>query len=270
MGLAVLGSEAWAQTVVIPAEHHAWGRFEPGSWSKVRKWMEELDEKGTVKSASTTETKTTLTAVDETGCTLQTEVTVEVAGRRFVAQPRQFRVEYDGGNTDKRAVLRKVGEKVCDVGAKSIKCVALEGTLTGTDTRVTSRLDYSDSVPPFVLRRETVTTSADGKQVLEQTVVEVIAVEMPQKILTELKSAAHVRTLLKQQNGSTFTLEVVCLDVPGGVVAHTSKDLDTSGRLVRRSTLELLDYGVAATSEENRRSGVLFRHYSRQRRQTRP
>lgn len=270
VGLALLGSDARGQTVVIPAEHHAWARFAPGSWSKVRKWMEELDETGNVKSASTTETKTTLMAVDGSGCTLQTEVTVEVAGKRFVAQPRQVRVEFDGASTDKRVVLRKVGEKAWDMGGKTVTCAALEATLTSADTRVVSRLDYSDSVPPFVLRRETVTTNADGKQVLEQTVVDVIAVDMPQKVLTELKSAAHTRTLQKQQKGSTFTLEVVCFDVPGGVVAHTSKDLDASGKLVRRSTLELLDYGVAVDSDETRRSGIIFRHYSRPRRQSRP
>lgn len=272
IGLALIGSDAVAQTIVIPREHHAWGRFPPGSWSKVRKWVEELDEKGTVKSASTTETKTTLIGVDQSGCTLQLEVTVEVAGKRFVAQPRQVRVEFDGADASNRAGLRKVGEKAWDLGGKDLKCATLEATVTNNDTRVASRLEYCDSVPPFVLRRETITTNPDGKQMLEQTTVEVIAIEMPQKVLAELKSAAHMRTVQKQPNGSTFTLEVVCLDVPGGVVSHTSKDLDASGRLVRRSTLELLDYAVADPSEEPRRTGGLFRHRSVRRPsvQTRP
>ena len=270
--LTLMGTEAVAQTVVIPREHHAWGRFAPGSWSKVRKWSEEMDDKGNVKSASTTETKTTLVGVDETGCDLQMEVTVELAGKRFVAQPRPVRVEFESGNAGNPVGLRKVGDKSWDLGGKTIKCVALEATQASADARVVSRLDYSDSIPPFVLRRETVTTSADGKRILEQTTVETIAIDMPQKVLTELKSGAHMRTVQKQQNGTTFTLEVVCLDVPGGVVAHTSKELDPSGRVLRRSTLELLDYGVLESSEAIRRTGVIFRH-SRVRRQavqTRP
>lgn len=270
IGLAVAGSEACAQTVVIPREHHAWGLFTPGSWSKVRKWSEELDEKGSVKSASTTETKTTLIGVDSTGCDLQTEVTVETAGKRFVAQPRQVRLEFEGGNTGNQTALRKVGDKSWDLGGKAIKCLALESVRTNSDTRVTSRLDYSSSIPPFILRRETLTTNADGKRVLDQTMMEAIAVEMPQKVLTELKSGAHLRTVQKQPNGSTITLEVVCLDVPGGVVAHTSKELDASGRLLRRSTLELLDYGIAESSETVRRSVGIFRHSRVRRQQTRP
>lgn len=256
-GTGGLGADA--QGVTIPREHHAWARFTPGSWSKVRKWTEELDEQGKVKSASTTETKTTLIGIDESCCTLQMEVTVEVAGKRFVAQPRQVRVGFDGGTNGTRTEFRKAGEVSADLGGKAITCAILENTLANGDSRVVSRLHYSGSVPPFILRRETVTTSADGRQILEQTTMDAVAVEMPQKVLTELLSASHVRTVQKQPNTSTFTLEVVCLNVPGGVVAHTSKELNPSGNLVRRSTLELLDYGVAGPAEAARR-GYLFRH----------
>lgn len=259
------GWGADAQGVTIPREHHAWARFTPGSWSKVRKWTEDLDEQGKVKSTSTTETKTTLIGIDESGCTLQTEVTVEVAGKRFIAQPRQIRVGFDGGTNGARTEFRKAGDASVDLGGKAINCAILESTLANGDKRVVSRLHYSGSVPPFILRRETVTTSTNGKQILEQTTMDVVAVEMPQKVLTELLSASHVRTVQKQPNSSTFTLEVVCLDVPGGVVAHTSKDLDPSGKLVRRSALELLDYGVAGPAEAARR-GNLFHHNTRLRR----
>ncbi len=253
------GWGADAPRVTIPREHHAWARFTPGSWSKVRKWTEDLDEQGKVKSASTTETKTTLIGIDESGCTLQVEVTVEVAGRRFVAQPRQVRVGLDGGTNGTQLEFRKVGEASLDLDGKAISCAILESTLTNADTRVVSRLHYSGSVPPFILRREVVTTSPDGKQILEQTTMDAVAVDMPQKVLTELLSASHVRTVQKQPNSTTFTLEVVCLGVPGGVVAHTSKDLDPSGKLMRRSALELLDYGVAGPTEAARR-GFLFQH----------
>ncbi len=120
------GWGADAQRVTIPREHHAWARFTPGSWSKVRKWTEDLDEQGKVKSASTTETKTTLIGIDESGCTLQLEVTVEVAGKRFVAQPRQVRVGFDGGTNGARNGIPqggrsipgpgRQGDQLCDSG----------------------------------------------------------------------------------------------------------------------------------------------------------
>jgi len=244
---------------VIPREHHAWAKFMPGSWSKVKKWTEELDDQGEVKSASTTETKTTLVEVDDSGCTLQMDVTVEVAGKRFNAAPRQIRVGFDGAANGARTEFRKVGEASLDPGGKAIGCAILESTTANGDARTVTRLHYSTTVPPYILRREMITTGVDGKLTLEQITMDVVALEMPQKVLTELLSAAHVRTVQKQPNSSTFTLEVICADVPGGVVSHTSKDMDPSGKLVRRSTLELLDYGVAAPAEAARR-GYFFQH----------
>ena len=79
------------------------------------------------------------------------------------------------------------------------------------------------------------------------SVVEVVAVDMPEKVLTEVKSAAHVKTLETYRNGngkvtlSKVTLEVHCDSVPGGVVSHTSRQIDNEDK-VTRSTLELIDY----------------------------
>jgi hypothetical protein len=65
---------------------------------------------------------------------------------------------------------------------------------------------------------------------------------MPEKVLTEVKSAAHVKTIESFDNGSNkVTLEVHCDAVPGGVVSHTSKQLGADKRITR-STLELVDY----------------------------
>lgn len=226
--------------------------------------MEELDDQGQVKSASITETRTTLIAVEDAACVLQVEVTVEVAGKRFVAQPRQVRVNHDGRTNGAGTEFRKVGEATLELGGHAIRCAILESTTNDGDRRVVSRLHYSETVPPYILRREMMSVSDDGKQVFDQILEEALAVQMPQKVLTELQSGAHMRTIQKQPNATTFTLEVVCLDIPGGLVAHTSKHLDASGRPVRHSTLELIDYGIAAPAEAARR-GFFFQH-SRSRR----
>jgi hypothetical protein len=45
-------------------------------------------------------------------------------------------------------------------------------------------------------------------------------------------------------------------DVPGGVVSQSSKEVDKNGLLVRRSTLELLDYNADPDKD---RSGIFGR-----------
>jgi hypothetical protein len=46
------------------------------------------------------------------------------------------------------------------------------------------------------------------------------------------------------------------MDVPGGVICHTLKEVNNQGCLIRRTSLELVDYGL--TPEQDR--GGLFHH----------
>lgn len=234
-----------AQRLLMAREHNAWGRFQPGSWTQVRKLTEEFDEQGKLKSVSTTDTKTTLIEVSDRGYTLQLEIAVEVAGKRIVAQPRTVRLGYYGETSGQRVVIKRTGEDDLLVAGKRFHCQILESVITGGDERILSKIYYCRSAVPFVLKRETKSTDLEGETTHLSTQMDVLAVDMPHRVLAEIKTAAYVRTIKKYAKGSTYTLEVRSFDVPGGVVSHASKELDDTGRLVRRSTLELLDYGVA-------------------------
>ena len=88
---------------------------------------------------------------------------------------------------------------------------------------------------------------------------------MPYPVLDQTVPTYYYKTL--QQNGktSTVTLAVHADDVPGEVVAFTSKESNAEGRLIRRSRMELVDYGFNSTDEgESRR-----RRARRQRRRSR-
>lgn len=79
---------------------------------------------------------------------------------------------------------------------------------------------------------------------------------MPQRVLAEIKSTACIKTVQKTPKGAVTTLAMSSPDVPGGVVYQTTKETDTSGRLVRRSTLELVSYGSRPEAE---RTGLFGR-----------
>ena len=76
-----------------------------------------------------------------------------------------------------------------------------------------------------------------------------------------MRSAVYVKTLQKTPKGTIYTLAVVCPDIPGGIVSNSSKELDSSGRLIRRSTLELVDYN---TEPEKSRTSLFGRNASRE------
>jgi hypothetical protein len=102
---------------------------------------------------------------------------------------------------------------------------------------------YCPTLPPYILKRASVTSDLEGKNVLSETTVEVISLNMPSEIRQgETKNGAYVMTVHKDAKGTVTTLAVVLPEVPGGVISSSSKEVDKTGRLVRRSTLKLVDY----------------------------
>ena len=57
---------------------------------------ESLNAQGNVESVNTTDIKTTLTQLESSSYTLKVEVTVEVAGRRFAAEPKLVKQGFHG------------------------------------------------------------------------------------------------------------------------------------------------------------------------------
>ena len=258
-------SVAGAQTTSVSGQHHPWNRFKPGAWAKVRKHVTEFDAKGNVRATKTAETKTVLVDVGEDGCTVQLEVTIEVAGKRFTAQPRLVRLGLYGETNGERAAVRRLRSEAVDTGGTPVQCDVLETTIRSEEKQVISTIWYCQTVPPFILKRATKSTDGEGKRVHKTTSEELIAADMPHKVLAETKSVACFRTVETHAKGSTVTLEIRCIDVPGGVVAHSSKELDEAGTVISQSTLELLDYGFEEKPQLVPRRPLFFR-YNRTRR----
>jgi hypothetical protein len=253
----------------LPRDQHPWGQFKIGSWKRVKTTTETLNEKGEVTAVSTTETSTKLVDVDENGYTLMIEVVVEVAGKRFNAQPQIVRRGFNGEAEGQTVSVKKVGTGGLSVNDRNIPCEIRQVTIESGDTKRISTVHYSDALAPYVLKRETTSLDATGKPTQMQSQVEVMAIDMPSKVLTEIKSTSHVRVMHQQGKASTLTLEVHAADVPGGVVSHTSKETDETGRVVRRSTLELLDYGIGDGEDEQAQMVRKIFHRARTRRAVR-
>jgi hypothetical protein len=123
--------------------------------------------------------------------------------------------------------------------------------INGDELKRVSLVHFNELTPPYDLRRETKATDAAGITKKFDSLVEVVAVEMPARILTESKAVSHVKTTHRQTNGnSTVVLETHCADVPGSIVAHTLKELNAAGRIVSRETLELIEYHVVSVNDE--------------------
>lgn len=239
----------------LSSRHHPWGKFAPGAWRTARIVTETIDDRGRTIGTNITETKTTLLKIDDDGVALEMESGIEVAGKQFDGAPQCVKQGFHGDPIvpGARAHILPASEVIIE--GRTIPC-RVDQVESSDANRTTTKVFYSDAVAPFQLRRESVTTDADGKNILSQTSVEVIALDMPYRVLNEIKSTACLKTVQKHLNGTTVTLSLSAADVPGGIIAHTSKETNNEGRVVRRSTLELIGYGF---QPEEERSGLFGR-----------
>lgn len=265
-------SQALGEAPTDVSELNPWTRFGVGSWKKVRAYSESLNEAGKVESTSVKDTKTTLIEVTDTHFTLKVETTVEVAGKKFVAEPKYLQQGYNGETDGQTVEIKKMGPGEVVIDGRKYPSEIQQVIVNGDELKRVSLVYISQSISPYILRRETKATDAAGSTKNYESVVEVVAVDMPARVLTESKTVSHVKTTHRQANGnSTVVMETHCKDVPGGVVAHSAKELNVAGRVLNRETLEVIEYQVVpiesepATTVSNGRQRRIFQRGNRTR-----
>jgi hypothetical protein len=249
------GERAAAQELAFPADHHPWAGFPVGSWKLVRTVTENLDEQGNVSNVTATDTKTTLVGADDATYSIRTETTIETAGRRLATPPQTTRHGLYGEAPGQMIEVERAGEAQLTIDGRSIACELRRVSTENEGVKRTSTLHYSNQVAPYVLRRET-TLAGEGSEVQRTTLVEVVALDLPQRVQGELEQAMHVKTTQSEPTARRVTLEVQVEDVPGWVVAHWASERDEAGRLVRRSTLELREFGFPVEVEADKQPGA--------------
>ena len=235
---------------------HPWGGFTPGAWKLVRVVTETVGEQGAAQSTSTIETKTTLEALDKDGVSLLIQAVVEMAGKRLEAEPRCVRQGFHGQRAGAGAKVKDLGTAELTIEGRKIPCRVEQLEETSAAAKTITKIYFSDAVAPYVLKRQSVTTDLEGKTTLNETTVSVVTLDLPWSVLAEIKSTALVHAVHKHAKGRTETWAITSFDVPGGVIHHASKEFDENGRLVRRSTLALVDYG---REPDTRRTGLFRR-----------
>jgi hypothetical protein len=248
--LTTLGGQyCAAEEAGISKLHHAWGRFQPGAWKLVRVITESLDENGRVIGVNITETKTSLLRFEADCVVLEVEVGVEVAGRQFDGQPQCLKQGFHGELAGSPVTPQPVAAAEVSIEDRKVACRSQQLEVTNPAGRTTVNISFSDTLSPFILRRQSKTTDAGGTNVVSESLSEVVALDMPHRVLSEIKNTACIKTVQKTPKGVVTTLAMSTPDVPGGVVYQATKETDTTGRLVRRSTLELLNYGSRPETE---------------------
>ncbi len=266
--LAVLGWASLAAAappaddVPILQQAHAWGRFGKGSWRQVRIVTENFGEDGKLANSSTTDNKTTLIDATPDRVTLKVEVTVEIAGQRIPSPPQIIKQGYAGESAGQTVSIKPLRPELLLVDGRRVRCETQQIEITsGVDKEVTL-ISYAPRMTPPILKRKTTMSDAASGMTTQEIVTEAYALDKRIKVLDEPteRSAYRVRQVLKSDRGSTTTWSVHVYEIPGEVVTHSSNKLDPQGKLVRRSTLELVGYGVEEDDAPDPAHGRKRRH----------
>jgi hypothetical protein len=230
---------------------HPWARFGKGAWRHVRIVTENYDADGKPTDGSLTDNKTTVTDVAPNRVTLQVEVTVEVAGQKFPSQPQTIVQGYAGETMGKIATPKVLEPQTLTIDGREIRCEARQLDISGGVTNEQTLVVFAAGHEPAILRRQsTLREAGDGKE-LQEITSQVMSLHMIRHLVQhdKPKGVYLVRTNQKNDRGTTITWSWHAPEVPGEVVDECSHKTDAEGRVVRRTTLELVGYGLGEPLE---------------------
>ena len=261
LGCGISQSEA-AELTLTSRDLDTWARFPQGSWKLVRTVTQSYDVNGQPTQTTTVETQTTLAKVDDRAMCLKIDVTTQVNGRRIEGVPQQIEQGFWGEPTNQPATERIAGQNKLLIEGQEIPCTIHEASFSDGKHHTITKQYVSPNQSPFVLKRESVTTVGENTTPRYRTVSEVFALQMPCKIGNEIKLASHERIIRQTPEETLISLDVTVPDIPGGVVSRTTKELDSAGKLIRHSTMELISFHIADDSDpprEQRRRRLFHR-----------
>ena len=246
----LLTPASMAQTRDIPKEHNGWGRFAPGAWRTARIITESFDDEGKSSGTTTTIERIALQRSRRGYATLRIESVLEVGGKKFDSPVRTISVGYHGEEIGNRTLMQEIGPEETKVDGEQIPCRVRQYEIESPGQHKLVKIHYAEETPPYVLRRETVTTLGEDEEPAYRNQVEVTALDRPHPVLDEIKKTSHQKMVKTNGKSATTKWSIHAADVPGEVVSYRSEEKNNEGQLIRRSTMELMDYGYDAPFDE--------------------
>jgi len=245
---------------LVPKEHHEWGRFAEGASRRVRVVTEYFKNDQIVRS-STAETTVILRHADEEEAVLEICTAFDRLGIARVDKgvPRVDTLTYNGPFSGRKVKVQRKGSRIIRIGDEKFETEVRLITMGDSDKKWVSEVCYSATVAPYVLWRKNQAGTAD--KAINTTTVDVVALGMPFSLqrasaeTPEILTTSHLRTVSQGAEGKTVSFEIRSEKIPGGIVFLSSKKLDLAGRIIQRTTVQLIDYGGVESIAGSTRSG---------------
>jgi len=221
--------------VEIPAEHHPWSRFQPGSWQSVRVTTESFG----ADQAKSVEIKTVTTRLIKTepdGIVLARE---EKVGDRITKQaPRKYAWD---GSTPNNSTRTKYSLGEVLIEGKTFACQTHLLTTRTDGTTTVTKSWYCPDHGPYFLKRLTRITGQRRQTTLTTVINRLVKHQALNREFDCWKSETRDAT----PGTTTETTSYHSLQVPGGLVTSMSQVNDRQGGRQATVKMELIAYEIS-------------------------
>jgi hypothetical protein len=242
LAILALGGSARGEGLDIPAEHHRWGRFPPGSWVRLRTTQFTRGPDDTEQVQSVTHLTMRLEEVHDDGVTLVVEEAVE---GQPVAGETQRRGWDDLPAETERTLRLSVGE--VKLARRTFACQTHEITTGEAGAQTVTKWWYTSDVWPHVLKR-TVRTSGALKRFAS---FEVVELDAQRDVLGEPRRGVRCRTVETTDAAASETIAFLAPDVPGELVHSETERRDKRTGAIEFVRVELEAFEVADRSRDD-------------------
>lgn len=250
-----------SQLILVPltATEHLWGGFSPGAAIQTRTVTKTRQENKNKDSdddfvRSVSENRVILDAVDEHGVTLKVFSVVGLSARRYKAPPVTQRLDFfQYADENEKLTHEELPAVSIDVAGTQVECQVRHYRRKSPKWRQETAVYYTNTLYPYVMRTETTrwnmpTETAPRETILSQTVTRVLqtaAIEVRSKHF----GTFTIETVKNQGDTKTVGILRCLLNVPGGVISESIREIDASGKVVREVETVLKGYtGLRASS----------------------
>jgi hypothetical protein len=253
------GSESTGERPLVAPEHHPWAHFPIGSWKKVRITEEAYDETEKLVSESVTIRLERLQGIGPQHFSLTQEVTISVGGRQVEAPPQTVTLGLVTEEPGKFESLTSMSPEAVTLEGRQVDAEVFEVATSGDVHSVTTRLWYSADEPPHILRSITQAISTASQESVWLRTRKVLARNLPFVLGGRHggKGETQVAATFVEEDHTTskavrHSILVYADEIPGGIAARWTKEVNNEGRLVRREMETLLDWGAAPHAANDR------------------
>lgn len=250
--IPVKNSVPFSELVSTLSGLHPWWEFEPGSWRFSRTIIQNRQRGG---NPGKTYIETNVILHEKSGKALSTvtESYVLLAGKSIKKEPKTTGMDAYGLPPEDPRTIEELPGETLEIEGQSVPCRVLKVISEGKNIRRESRVWFSETCAPYLLRRERKTYRLPENSCCESLVQHVTTRNLQLSVLGKVLTGFIYSQESRFETYISRSEIVASLSIPGHIVTQITHETTLNGCPLQDISTQLLDYGL---SNSDRQRGI--------------